>query len=74
MYGKLNYYIGARAKEEGRKSMFPDIDVSSSSDYFIYTNLDNILSRVLSFHDSTYCTQSFAKGRKRSVLESTQHD
>lgn len=40
MYGKLNYYIGARAKEEGRKSMFPDIDVSSSSDYFICTNLD----------------------------------
>lgn len=40
MYGKLNYYIGARAKEEGRKSMFPDIDVSSSSDHLIYTNLD----------------------------------
>ncbi len=26
MYGKLNYYIGARAREEGRRSMFPDID------------------------------------------------
>jgi len=26
MYGKLNYYIGARAKEEGRRSLFPGID------------------------------------------------
>ena len=25
-YGKLNYYIGARAKEEGRDALFPDID------------------------------------------------
>mmetsp|Transcript_32531 Transcript_32531/g.56670 ORF Transcript_32531/g.56670 Transcript_32531/m.56670 type:complete len:1231 (+) Transcript_32531:177-3869(+) len=30
MYGKLNYYIGARAKEEGRRSLFPSVDVSSS--------------------------------------------
>jgi len=26
LYGKLNYYIGARAKEEGRRSLFPSID------------------------------------------------
>lgn len=26
MYGKLNYYIGARAKEEGRRSLFPSVD------------------------------------------------
>jgi hypothetical protein len=26
MYGKLNYYIGARAKEEGRRSLFPNVD------------------------------------------------
>ena len=25
-YGKLNYYIGARAKAEGRPAIFPDID------------------------------------------------
>lgn len=28
LYGKLNYYIGARAKEEGRRSLFPNTDVS----------------------------------------------
>jgi len=26
MYGKLNYYMGARAREEGRRSLFPDIN------------------------------------------------
>mmetsp|Transcript_26958 Transcript_26958/g.55046 ORF Transcript_26958/g.55046 Transcript_26958/m.55046 type:complete len:739 (+) Transcript_26958:3-2219(+) len=26
MYGKLNYYIGARAAAEGRRSLYPDID------------------------------------------------
>lgn len=26
LYGKLNYYIGARAKEEGRRSLFPSVD------------------------------------------------
>ena len=30
MYGKLNWYMGLRAKKEGRKSMFPDIDVRDS--------------------------------------------
>jgi len=25
-YGKLNYYLGARAKEEGRSAIYPDID------------------------------------------------
>jgi hypothetical protein len=25
-YGKLNYYLGAKAKEEGRPAIFPDID------------------------------------------------
>ena len=28
LYGKLNYLIGARAKEEGRRSLFPTVDVS----------------------------------------------
>jgi hypothetical protein len=36
MYGKLNYYIGARAKKEGRKSMFPDVDVRSLSDLHLW--------------------------------------
>jgi hypothetical protein len=26
MYGKLNYHIGARAHEEGRRSLFPSVD------------------------------------------------
>ena len=29
MYGKLNYYIGKRAADEGRQSLFPSIDVSA---------------------------------------------
>ncbi|KAL7515333.1 hypothetical protein ACHAXN_013486 [Cyclotella atomus] len=29
-YGKLNYYIGARAKEEGREALLPDIDFCTS--------------------------------------------
>jgi len=35
MYGKLNYYIGARAKEEGRKSMFPDVDVRNEASLIV---------------------------------------
>ena len=46
MYGKLNYYIGARAREDGRKSMFPDIDVRSSSDFYRHDTY-YIISRVL---------------------------
>lgn len=34
LYGKLNYYIGARAKEEGRRSLFPSVDVSSHVRHF----------------------------------------
>lgn len=34
MYGKLNWYLGARAREEGRKSMFPDIDVRFSFSFY----------------------------------------
>lgn len=29
-YGKLNYYLGKRASDEGRDSLFPDIDFCSS--------------------------------------------
>ena len=37
LYGKLNYLIGARAKEEGRRSLFPTVDVSLfTCIYFFY--------------------------------------
>ena len=30
LYGKLNYYLGARAQEEGRRSLYPSVDVSGT--------------------------------------------
>jgi hypothetical protein len=36
LYGKLNYYIGKRAKEEGRRSLFPSVDVSGHVHYFTF--------------------------------------
>lgn len=73
MYGKLNYYIGARAKEEGRKSMFPDVDVRNFSVLNSYLHHPfPILSRVTFF--SQLYSQSFVKGRKRYVQVNIQQD
>ena len=34
LYGKLNYYLGARAQEEGRRSLYPSVDVSGTIIHF----------------------------------------
>ena len=36
MYGKLNYHIGARAAAEGRRSLFPSVDVSTPFPYHLF--------------------------------------
>ena len=68
MYGKLNYYIGARAKEEGRKSMFPDIDVRSLLWLFLACLPSSHSSPpFLNFH-----IFSFARDLKRYALANIQ--
>ena len=66
MYGKANYYLGARAKAEGRRSLFPSVDVS------LLLQFSSFMSRLALDTNGRLPLFSFVKTRKPSVLASTR--
>lgn len=59
-FGKLNYYMGARAKSEGRASLYPNVDFCKNPGIICEPNADPTLKWVAGFFYHLNSIQSYS--------------